>query len=140
MHTAESPTQIFRCTVSSQNTGTCSPPFIPPNIPRPCPSVGPLGTSLGSHLPCTFLYWHPYFPSWLWKHPHPSMLTNIIHIIKMTTLSQINFLKTQYITNKNCKMELADLMFLWCLKYARISNFIKEEERGGHRLNQIKNV
>lgn len=118
LHTAESPTQIFRCTVSSQNIRTCSPPFIPPNVPRLCPSVGPLGTSLGSHLLCTFLYRHPYFPSWLGKHPHPSMLTNIIHIIKMTILSQINFLKSIHY----CKMELADLMFLWCLKYARISN------------------
>ena len=37
-------------------------------------------------------------------------------------------------------MELADLLFLWCLKYARISNFIKVEEREGYCLNQIQNV
>ena len=76
LHTAEGPTHTFRCTVSSQNTQTYNLPFIPPNIPRPCPSVGPLGTSLSAHLPCTFLYWHPYFPSWLGKHAHPHTLTH----------------------------------------------------------------
>ena len=37
-------------------------------------------------------------------------------------------------------MELVDLMlkFLRCLKYARISNFIKEKERGGHHLTRFK--
>ena len=104
--TQQSPTQIFRCTVSSQNTQTCSPPFIPPNIQRSCPSVGLLGTSLGSYLLCTFLYWHPYFPSWLGKHPHPSMLTNIIHMIKMTVLSQINFLKINTLPIKTAKWNL----------------------------------
>lgn len=40
-------------------------------------------------------------------------------------------MKNQFITNKNSKMELVDLMlkFLWLLKYVRISNFIKEEEK-----------
>lgn len=80
---------------------------------------------------CTSLYWHLYLPRQFGKHAHPYMFTHttIIHIIKMKIL--LIKVKNQFITNKNSKMELVDLMlkFLWLLKYVRISNFIKEEEK-----------
>lgn len=120
---------------------TCSLPFLLPNIPRPCPAFGPPGTSLCSRLPCTFLYWHPCFPSWLRKHAKPHRLTYSHYPHNKDDNSSSNqSLKNQYITSKSSEKELVDLMlkFLWCLKYVRISNFIKEGERGGHRLTRFK--
>lgn len=115
-------------------------PSLLPYILRPCPSVGPLGTSLSSYLSCTSLYWHLYLPRQFGKHAHPYMFTHttIIHIIKMKIL--LIKVKNQFITNKNSKMELVDLMlkFLWLLKYVRISNFIKEEEKWQHCLVRFK--
>lgn len=111
LHTAESPTQIFRCTVSSQNIRTCSPPFIPPNVPRLCPSVRTTGNFTGVPFACTFLYGTlisqvEATSTSLYAH------RNIVHIIKMVILSQeINFLKSIHY----CKMELADLMFYGAL-------------------------